>query len=124
MTAQKQKKPPFYDAVMRSAQPRAFFRLPQCPACGTQLRYRRVVARLPVFTERCNHCGAPLRCRAGLRSAVLALVLVALACGLTALLAHVTDRLLPIVFFTLLLVVAAYFLWPLTLHSGVPKRKK
>ena len=114
MTAQKQKKPPFYDAVMRSAQPRTFFRLPQCP----------VVARLPVFTERCNHCGAPLRCRAGLRSAVLALVLVALACGLTALLAHITDRLLPIVFFTLLLVIAAYFLWPLTLHSGVPKRKK
>ena len=56
--------------------------------------------------------------------AALALVLVALACGLTALLAHITDRLLPIVFFTLLLVIAAYFLWPLTLHSGVPKRKK
>lgn len=120
-----QKNRPLYDWVMRlpERRGRAFFRLPVCPRCGAQLRYRTVVARLPVFSAQCRHCGAPLRCRVGGRFAVLAAAVIALSAVGTEFILNLAQDTVPVVVFTLLLVISAYFLYPLTLYAQEKKKK-
>ena len=127
MTRKKTSKstPPLYDWVMKLPDrgARDFFHLPICPHCGTQSRYRQVVARLPVFSLHCTHCGEEYRCRPGIRSAVLAVVLILISALVTEMVMKIAYDVVPVVVFTLLLVILAYFLWPLTLHV-CKKRKK
>ena len=115
-------KPPLYDWVMRSER-LPFFRTIQCPHCGTQVRYGKLLARLPVFTEHCAHCGASFSCGPGVRSLIFALLFLVFACLFVIAVMTIATDMVPVYIFTLILVLGAYFLWPLTLKVWKKKQK-
>lgn len=125
MNRKKENLPPLYDWVMQlpDRRVRDFFRLPVCPHCGTEARYRQVLGALPVQTVRCTHCAEAYRVRPGIRTAALALVLFLICLLATELILKIAEDVVPVVVFTLLTVIFAFFLHPYTLHI-LKKRKK
>ena len=116
--------PLLYDQVMQLGQSRAFFRVPACPKCTVQKKYGTFVARGPVFTEQCPHCGEAYICRPGVRSLIFGLITVVLCVLLSRTVMRIADNIVPMFFLTLLPVIGAYFLWPLTLSVQPPKVPK
>lgn len=100
-----------------------FFALPRCPECGRIVPYRQVVARPPVFSVPCR-CKNKFRCRSGAASLILWLCTVLICLGMIRLIIAVSTDMIPVFFFTVLFVIAAFFLHPLTVRAVDPKKKK
>jgi uncharacterized protein (DUF983 family) len=115
--------PPLYDTIMRLGESRDFFRVPACPVCGVQKTYGHFLARGPVCRETCSHCGAAYACRPGVRSLILAAILVMVCVLVCRAVMTIATDIVPLVVLTMILVIGAWFLWPLTL-SARKKTKK
>ncbi len=100
-----------------------FFALPRCPECGRVVLYGRILAKPMFFSESCR-CGAKLRLRPSWASLVLWLVTVMICMGIIRLIIMVSTDMIPVYFFTVLFVIAAFFLYPLTVRTGDKKDKK
>lgn len=115
--------PPLYDAVMRLGESREFFRVPACPECGVQQRYSRFLSRGPVCREQCSHCGTEYVCRPGVRSLILAVILVMVCVLVCRAIMSIAADIVPLFVLTMIFVIGAWFLWPLTLSSRKKKKK-
>ena len=110
-----EQKPLMYDTVMSMGQSRAFFRIPACPCCTVQKKYGSFLARGPVFTETCPHCGTQYTCRPGLRSWLFALIVLLVCVPVCRVVMNAAEDMVPVFLTALLPVIGAWFLWPLTL---------
>lgn len=117
------KKPPLYDWVMGLGQRKTFFKVPSCPYCGTGMKYGKTVSRFIVFTGKCTHCNGEFQCRPGLRSLIFLLAVVLICVLLCHLLLFVATDMIPLFIWTMIPVIGAWFLWPLTLSVDKKKQK-
>ncbi|MBQ9083200.1 MAG: hypothetical protein IJY28_06860 [Clostridia bacterium] len=115
--------PPLYDTVMRLGESRDFLRVPACPSCKVQKTYGRYLSRGPVCRETCSHCGEEYECYPGARSLILALVLVAVCVLMCRAVMTIATDIVPLFVLTMIFVIGAWFLWPLTLSTRKKKRK-
>ncbi len=115
--------PPLYDTVMRLGESRAFLRVPVCPSCGVEKKYRHFLARGPVCHEKCSYCGEEFECCPGVRSLILAVVLVLVCLLMCRAVMTIATDIVPLFVLTMLFVIGAWFLWPLTLSTRKKKKK-
>lgn len=116
-------RPLLYDQVMSLREPGQFFRLPVCPHCTAEKKYGTLLGRGPVFTDPCSHCGAPLTCAPGRRSLIFGLLVLLLGVLMCRMIMAIATDMMPLYVLTLLVVIGAYFLWPLTLSVRKKKQK-
>ena len=100
-----------------------FWEAPVCPVCERNIPYGKLIARPPRFSVQCR-CGETIRFRFGKRTVFFWCCVLLLCFLLNAWMLDRVKEVLPLLCYTLLVITAAFFLFPLTLHREVEKKKK
>ena len=98
-----------------------FFGVVSCEKCGRNIPYGKLLGRAPIFYETCN-CGEKIKLRNGVRSVIFWLGVLVLCCVWDAFLLERISDILPIFIYTMLIIIAAFFISPFTVEC-VKKKK-
>ena len=100
-----------------------FWEAPVCPNCERSIPYGKLIARPPRFSVECK-CGANIRFRFGKRTAFFWGVTLLVCFLFNVWMLERVSEVFPLLCYTLLIILVAFFLYPLTLHRETEKKKK